>query len=102
MSLMVFNISVNFSGKALLKNVNKVETVIELVVLSVTDLGIVLDENSKNTQPPTEEIHHEIVWFFTEQSLALFKDYDLHFSVIEKFNLPGKIYQEVLLPPPLF
>lgn len=101
MSLVVFNISINFSGKALLKNVNKIETVIELIVLSTTDLGIALDDNTENTQPPTEEIHHGIVWFYAEQSLSFFKQYDLNFSVMEKFNLPEKIYREVLLPPPL-
>jgi hypothetical protein len=102
LAFLVLNISINFVGKVNNSEINKVETILELLALSVNNYGAVSNEFSENNQPPTEEIYHEITWFCSESTLFLFVQNNTIFSVIKKVNFPAKIYQEILLPPPLF
>lgn len=102
LSFLVLNISINYTSKVKNIEINKVETILEFLVLSVTDFDPVSSEFAENTQPPTEEIHHEITWFCNESTLHLFPHNRTEYSVLEKVNLPKKIFQEILLPPPLF
>ena len=102
LSFLVLNISINFTSKLKSVEINKVETILELLVLSVTDSGHETNEFTENTQPLTEEIHHEITWFCNESILYLFPHIKTKHTVMEKANIPEKIFQEILLPPPLF
>lgn len=102
LSFLFLNISINYTSKVKNVGINKVETILELLVITITDISYLNSEIAENTSTPTEEIYNEITWFCNESSLNIFSHYKIKHSILSKVNLPSKIYLEILLPPPLF